>query len=92
MMAIRLLATVALLMAGALLLRAQDYPENPLDGPVMKSDSLEIKPQPLSPALLPFSPLYQMSVVQTLSIPEFETKEQRAVHISIFSGVLPCDE
>jgi hypothetical protein len=73
----RILFALALFLFGAALLRAQDLPATPIDGPVVKADSLQQKPSflpqlynPLASFLSPLS--------RPLGMPVFETREQRA--------------
>ena len=69
-----------LLAAGALALRAQDYPATPIDGPAMKADSLRQKPE--------FSPLMGYSVYSRIRMQGilapigFESREERAARIN----------
>jgi len=69
-----------LLAAGALSLRAQDYPATPIDGPAMKADSLRQKPE--------FSPLMGYSIYSRIRMQGvlapigFESREERAARIN----------
>ena len=78
-----LLIIVVLLTSGALVLRAQDYPASPVDGPVVKSDSLDTRPKALPPGLMPYSMPTKMPALDALAPPEFETKEKRAARINL---------
>ena len=78
----KLFIVCILLVAGAVMLRAQDISVSIADGPVVKADSLSARPEPssqmLSPDFLP--PGIQPSL--TLPSYEFETKEERAARIN----------
>lgn len=75
-----ILILLALLAAGALSLRAQDYPATPIDGPAVKADSLRQKPE--------FSPLMGYSIYSRLRMQGvlapigFESREERAARIN----------
>lgn len=79
-----------LLLAGAVSLRAQDYPVSPFDGTAVKPDSLTISPKPIS--LPEYSGFPGLSVPSLLSLEPlpFETKEQRAARLNAltFSNVM----
>ena len=74
------LLILLLLAAGALALRAQDYPATPIDGPAVKADSLRQKPE--------FSPLMGYSVYSRIRMQGilapigFESREERAARIN----------
>jgi len=75
-----ILILLLLLAAGALSLRAQDYPATPIDGPAMKADSLRQKPE--------FSPLMGYSIYSRIRMQGvlapigFESREERAARIN----------
>jgi len=76
----RYLVVLFFLMAGAALLRAQDYAVTPLDGPATRADSLQARPGFAPRILNPFvrpNPLYER-----MAVPMFETREQRAARIN----------
>lgn len=76
----RLFSVFVLLCAGALVLRAQEVPVTVSDGPVVKVDSLQGRPQLLPLMGNVLSPgVRQPSVLRP---PLFETKEQRAARIN----------
>ena len=64
------------LLLGALTLRAQDPTATPIDGPLLKVDSLRNRPKFIPDLLNPLAPL--QPVAAPLAVPVFETKEQRA--------------
>ena len=74
------LLILLLLAAGALVLRAQDYPATPIDGPAVKADSLRQKPE--------FSPLMGYSIYSRIRMQGvlapigFESREERAARIN----------
>lgn len=76
----RLFSVFVLLCAGALLLRAQDRPGRILDGPLVKSDSLQRRPELLPPMGGPVSPGIRMPSI--LSPQGYESREQRAARIN----------
>ena len=76
----RFLSVLAFLFAGALLLRAQDHPTQILDGPVVKADSLQTRPELLPRLGVVTSPGIQMPSI--LAPMPFETKEERAARIN----------
>ena len=77
---LRPILILLLLAAGALSLRAQDYPATPIDGPAMKADSLRQKPE--------FSPLMGYSIYSRIRMQGvlapigFESREERAARIN----------
>lgn len=76
----RLFSVFVLLCAGALVLRAQEVPVTVSDGPVVKVDSLQGRPQLLPLMGNVLSPgVRQPSVLRP---PLFESKEQRAARIN----------
>ena len=76
----RLFSVFVMLCAGTLVLRAQDHPVTVPDGPVVKLDSLQSRPQPLPVMSYPLSPgIRQPSILRP---PLFETKEQRAARVN----------
>lgn len=81
-MRIKLLFTFILLVAGAILLKAQDYPVSVADGPslTVKADSLTLPPPNLP--LLEGSPDPIIQLPSTLIPPLFETKEQKAARVN----------
>lgn len=68
----------ALFLAGAALLRAQDQSATPIDGPVIKTDSLKRQPvfvpQLITPPASANDPIFK-----PMDIPVYESKEQRAL-------------
>ena len=68
----------ALFLAGAALLRAQDQSATPIDGPVIKTDSLKRQPvfvpQLITPPASANEPIFK-----PMDIPVYESKEQRAL-------------
>ena len=71
-----------LLVAEAILLKAQDSPVSLTDGPslTVKADSLTHQPPTLPPLVEAPDPIIQLP--STLILPLFETKEQRAARIN----------
>ena len=69
-----------LLAAGAFALRAQDYTVTPVDGPVVKADSLGRKPE--FPSMMGYNIYSRIRMPGILSPVGFETKEQRAARIN----------
>ena len=76
----RLFSLIVLLCAGALVLRAQEVPVTVLDGPVVKADSLQRRPELLPPMGGPAFPTIRMPEI--LSPQGYESKEQRAARIN----------
>ena len=86
----KLLIICFLLLAASVSLRAQDFPASPLDGPVVKSDSLSVPPKPLFiPAYSGFTGIAMPSFLSPEPLP-FETKEQRAARLNalIYGSVM----
>ena len=83
----KLLFTILLLAAGALIVKAQDYPVSVSDGPslTVKADTLTGRPQPHS-SLMEFSPSPDIRLPSILTPPLFETKEQRAARINALTA------
>jgi hypothetical protein len=75
-----ILFILLLLAAGALALRAQDYPATPIDGPVVKADSLRQKPG-FSP-LMGYSIYARIRMQGVLAPIGFESREERAARIN----------
>ena len=74
------LLILLLLAAGALALRAQDYPATPIDGPAVKADSLRQKPE-FSP-LMGYSIYARIRMQGVLAPIGFESREERAARIN----------
>lgn len=78
------LVLILLLTAGVSALWAQDHPATPVDGPVVKADSLGRSPG--------FSPLTGYAIYSRIRMPGilapigFESKEQRAARINAATG------
>ena len=71
---------ILFLLAGAVALQAQDLGVTPVDGPVLKADSLQQKP-----LFLPrvYSPFTEPGVIRNpLSLPEYETKRERQARVA----------
>lgn len=80
----KVLISLILLCSAAIGLRAQDYPVSVLDGPDLNVDSLSVD-QSVKPAALPLLAFPRFPLMlprQTLLMPSFETKEQRAARIN----------
>ena len=75
-----ILFILLLLAAGALALRAQDYPATPIDGPAVKADSLRQKPE-FSP-LMGYSIYARIRMQGVLAPIGFESREERAARIN----------
>lgn len=75
-----ILFILLLLAAGVLALRAQDYPATPIDGPVVKADSLRQKPE-FSP-LMGYSIYARIRMQGVLAPIGFESREERAARIN----------
>ena len=76
----RLISVIVLLLSCALLLRAQDPPTNILDGPLMRVDSLQRRPELLPPMGGPALRGLQMPSI--LSPQGYESREQRAARVN----------
>ncbi|MBO7077873.1 MAG: hypothetical protein J6W01_06475, partial [Bacteroidales bacterium] len=74
------LLILLLLAAGTLVLRAQDYPATPIDGPAVKADSLRQKPE-FSP-LMGYSIYSRIRMQGVLASIGFESREERAARIN----------
>lgn len=87
----RLLVFFLLLAAGTLSLEAQDVSTTPIDGPVVRADSLQRKPQ-LTPPWAGYSlaPGLRMPSLLDAPLNPFEMKEQRAARVAArtYSGVM----
>jgi hypothetical protein len=71
---------ILFLFAGAVALQAQDYGITPVDGPVIKADTVQSKP-----LFLPrvYSPVTDPRVITNpLSLPEYETKRERQARVA----------
>ena len=68
----------ALFLAGAALLRAQDQSATPIDGPVIKIDSLKRQPGFVPQLVLPPASANE-PIFKPMDIPVYESKEQRAL-------------
>lgn len=68
----------ALFLAGAVLLRAQDQSATPIDGPVIKIDSLKRQPGFVPQLVLPPASANE-PIFKPMDIPVYESKEQRAL-------------
>ena len=79
----KLLLTLILLVPGALILRAQDYPVSPPDGPALRVKEDTSTLQPHSYSLMELSPAPDIRLPSTLVPPPFETKEQKAARINL---------
>ena len=77
MYGMKFLIAFALFLLGAALLRAQDLPATPIDGPVVKADSLQQKPRFLPQLFNPLSS-FLSPLSRPMGMPVFETREQRA--------------
>jgi len=80
----RLSVVLVILLAGSFSLHAQDHPVTVLDGPVMKTDTIRKKTQPLP--LLGFPAFSTTRMPSFLSPDPFETKEQRAARINALTS------
>lgn len=69
---------IALFLAGAALLRAQDQSATPIDGPVIKIDSLKRQPGFVPQLVLPPASANE-PIFKPMDIPVYESKEQRAL-------------
>ncbi len=79
----KLLLTLILLVPGALILRAQDYPVSPPDGPALRVKEDTSSLQLHSYSLMELSPAPDIRLPSTLVPPPFETKEQKAARINL---------
>lgn len=68
----------ALFLASAALLRAQDYSATPIDGPVVKNDSLKRLPSFVPQLITPPASANQ-PIFKPMDIPKYESREQRAL-------------